>query len=70
MANTTPRSSMDVLRDLATIRSGKMPTGDKAPARKVAGARDEIEDRRMALATRRNKGHLKDVNLPAEKPRY
>jgi hypothetical protein len=62
------RTSMDIMRDMATIRSGKMPTGDKAqPAKKPAEPSDPVEDRRMRMATRRNKGQNKDVNLPNER---
>ena len=66
----TQRSVRDIARDLGTIRSGKMPDASKAAAPvkpESAEDADPVEKRRMALATKRNKGLNKDVELRPEK---
>lgn len=55
---------MDMLRDLTTIRSGKMPDGSHAKE-EPEKTDDPVEERRERLAERRKRGELKDVNLPA-----
>jgi hypothetical protein len=60
----TTRSAADILRDLNTIRQGKMPTGDKAPSR----ARRDAPDLDTPIVARdpRDKRPKPDVNLPVD----
>lgn len=46
-----------------------MPDASKAPEPKPAPEpeSDPVEERRMRMAVKRNKGMNKDVNLPAER---
>lgn len=64
MPQKNSRTSMDMLRDLTTIRSGKMPDGSHAKE-EPEKTDDPVEERRERLAERRKRGELKDVNLPA-----
>lgn len=62
----TKRTAADILRDFQTFRSGAMPKGDHAPSQAKASAPDPdpVEEARMQMATRRNRGQLHDTNLP------
>ena len=61
------RTLGDIGNDLNTIRKGSMPTG--APAPRPKPVTDPIEEQRVARLGRRNRGDIKDVNLPAPKSR-
>jgi hypothetical protein len=56
------RTIGDIARDLNTLRKGTMPTGAKAPDERPD--RDPVEDARLRMLGRRNRGELTDVNLP------
>lgn len=65
MADPTKRTPADILRDLNTLRQGKIPTGDKAP---VAPPQPKpMRDPRLDQGMIYTGGRGKDVNLPLER---
>lgn len=63
----TKRTLADIARDLQTLRQGSMPTGDKAPVAKAPIVDpDPVEEARIQRQIRRNKGQMRDVNLPVD----
>lgn len=77
MPDPTKRTPADVLRDLNSLRQGRMPTGDKAPVAPPPQPTvaqppvDPVESARAAMMEKKMRakaeGRSLDVNLPLER---